>query len=285
MSSQLLSLNKIKTDKTLTSFNNYIKFLNKFKYRKLEEVFTEAEKKVIELKDIKNSNLKTTDKGKYGKLVELKLFGNYPNNDRHSDLKELGIEVKTTKFKTLKNRNKKGFVNFNQSNSEVDKSIFINLNAKERLTLTNVGNFTKKDDVYLPKITDSITKFNTFNETKFFNKVKKILLICIDNSPEPFFLGMFIIDFDTFSNEIKEQIQLDFDDIKDKINSNSVSQKGQKYLHIHPHGCKNSCTRALGYTNRFLTSLAAEHIGEPNNDNKKLLKHGRSLYFQIKKPN
>jgi len=286
MNSQLfLSLHKIKTDKTLLSFNNYLKFLNKFKNRTLEEVFIEAQKYIPELGKIGNSNLKITDKGKYGKLVELKLFGNYPNSDSQADLKELGIEIKTTKFKSLKIKNKKinSIEKLKQPISESDTSEFIHLNAKERLTLTNIGNFSKIEGVYLPKITNTITKFESFNETKYFNKVKKILLICLDSSPVPVFLGMFLIEYDTFSDVIKKQIQKDFDDIKSKINSTSVSQKGQKFLHIHPHGSKNSCTRAFGYTNKLVTIIAAEHLGEPNSNNEKIIKHGRSLYFKIKK--
>ena len=58
MNSQLiLSLHKIKTDKTLLSFNNYLKFINKFKNRTLE-VFIEAQKYIPELGKIENSNLK-----------------------------------------------------------------------------------------------------------------------------------------------------------------------------------------------------------------------------------
>lgn len=41
--------------------------------------------------------------------------------------------------------------------------------------------------------------------------------------------------------------------------------------------------RAFGYTNKLVTIIASEHLGEPNSNNEKLIKHGRSLYFKIKK--
>ena len=52
------------------------------------------------------------------------------------------------------------------------------------------------------------------------------------------------------------------ENIKEKLRNNNASQKGQKYLHLHPQGAgrgKNS-SRALGYTPKFVTMLVAESI-------------------------
>ena len=50
-------------------------------------------------------------------------------------------------------------------------------------------------------------------------------------------------------------IQQDYQDIRHRIVTRQVSQKGQKMLHIHKHGNKKSTTRALGLTPAFINQL------------------------------
>ena len=68
-------------------------------------------------------------------------------------------------------------------------------------------------------------------------------------------LCAFPYDISELDETIRSQIAIDFSDIQQKTRDGAVSQKGQKYLHIHPHGSKNSTTRAFGFTNKFITEL------------------------------
>ena len=88
------------------------------------------------------------------------------------------------------------------------------------------------------------------------------------------FLGAVIFNYENLPPKFKNQIVEDFKDIQDKIINKNVSQKGQSYLHIHPHGSKNSKTRALGFKNKFVTEL----FGTLHN-NYTLKRKGKSLYI------
>ena len=182
--------------------------------------------------DIKNQslNVKYSDKGALGKLVEKVLFGNNPNSNSKPDL-DNGYDIKVTKFKKNKNN---GFYN-----------------AKERLCITNVG--STSDYNTLTHLSDC----NTLEDTKCFPKIRKFVLLVFSNNSsisECIFLGAVIYNYDMLPI-FKNQIRCDFDNIKEKIRNKTVSQKGQLYLHIHPHGSKNSKTRALGFKNKFVTTL------------------------------
>ena len=72
-------------------------------------------------------------------------------------------------------------------------------------------------------------------------------------------------DMAKFQDKWVDQIHADYSNIRQRIANLTVSQKGQKYLHIHPHGCKGSHTRALGFTNKFLTMLVAEQLAKNRN--------------------
>ena len=64
--------------------------------------------------------------------------------------------------------------------------------------------------------------------------------------------------------------------VRTKIKTNTVSQKGQKYLHIHPHGSKGSDgIRALGFKNKFVTKIFSEGMCY------ELIEKGNSIYFKI----
>jgi len=87
-------------------------------------------------------------------------------------------------------------------------------------------------------------------------------------------LCVFAYDVSTLDEEVTAQLNADFRDIQQKIRAGEVSQRGQKFLHIHPHGSKNSTTRAFGFTNKFVTRLASINTGLP------LTTKGRSLFIE-----
>jgi len=189
------------------------------------------------------------DKGLIGKFIEFTLFGNLPNNDSFPDT-PYG-DIKTTNFKRLKSNNKA-------------------FNAKERLTLTNFGNPINEKNIAL------ISDKNSINETKFYEKIKNgIILVLqqddldyytIDNVYKKNVIAIIRYDLDEVFekySDIKEIFQEDFNKIKKCIIEKNVSQKGQKYLHIHKHGCKNGLTRAFGFTNKFLTKLVSIYVNIP----------------------
>ena len=93
---------------------------------------------------------------------------------------------------------------------------------------------------------------------------------------------LYIICFniEKLSSEICEIINNDYAMIRRYILEKKVSQKGQIYLHIHPHGTGHgSGTRALGYTSNFITLIVALNIAELHNQNidNILIKNGRSI--------
>ena len=78
------------------------------------------------------------------------------------------------------------------------------------------------------------------------------------------------------NKEIINVMNADFANIQHRINTHTVSQRGQKYLHIHPHGSKGSKTRAFGFTNKFVTKLVSIQTEKP------LTTKGNSFYIDKK---
>lgn len=226
--------------------DNYLKELNLHKGKTITEIFNIVKGLVYGIGDNINGIVTIkTDKGGIGKKIEYNIFGNRPNSISGPDLQN-GWEVKTTHFKKFKNGQK--------------------YNAKERLTISNVGTTDNYDSF------ENIKNSNIIEETKFFKKMK-IILVCLDSDNK--LLGIVKVDYNSISEEDKEQMILDYADIKQKINTETVSQKGQKYLHIHPHGCKGGKTRAIGYKNKFVTKIFAEKMGYT------LFQKGNSCYLEI----
>ena len=60
---------------------------------------------------------------------------------------------------------------------------------------------------------------------------------------------MCAINYDYFKLplEMMKKIKDDYHLIRKLIIERQITQKGQKYLHVHPHGNKGSKTRALGF--------------------------------------
>ena len=202
------------------------------------------------------------DKGLIGKIVEFKLFGNLPNSDSSPDM-DYG-DIKTTHFKNLGKENCKSF------------------NAKERLTLTNFGDPSKQENI------DTISDKNTLQETKFYDKIKRGIILIFQNETINYdtvqsyynkkILGIVFYNLDELFEKHKnigEIFQEDFIKIKTCILEKNVTQSGQQYLHIHKHGCKDGATRAFGFTNKFLTNLVGIYLGLPINIK------GRSEYIEF----
>jgi len=203
------------------------------------------------------------DKGLVGKIVEFYLFGNLPNNDSCPDM-EYG-DIKTTHFKSIGKDSSKSF------------------NAKERLTLTNFGDPSKQTNI------DTIADKNSLQETKFYDKIKRGIILIFQHDAaiiyetiESYYnkkiLGIVLYKLDEIfveHTEVAKIFQEDFVKIKTCVVEKNVSQRGQKYLHIHPHGCKDGATRAFGFTNKFLTKLVSIKLNVP------LISKGKSDYIEF----
>lgn len=193
-------------------------------------------------------SLRPRDKGNAGKLAEFHLFGRLPNNDSAPDLgPELG-DVKATHIK----KTRAGWC------------------AKERLTLTNCGstaNYETLQHLLAP-----------MKECRLYPKLRKGIVVVLEHSTAgdvytETVVALILYDLETLPDDIQTGVEADYAAIQERIRSQTVSQKGQKLLHIHPHGSKGSSTRALGFTNKFLTYLIARGLGA------ELKRKGRSTYF------
>lgn len=242
-----IDLNQICT--SLDTLCLYIAFLNTLVGKTFDEVCSEAREKVPELANCELLEFNARDKGKLGKLVENNLFGQKPNCDQNPDLKELG-DIKTTRFKKFKYGAK--------------------FNAKERLTITNIGNDLDYESY------NNIKNSSTLEDSNLFKKLNKFLLFGFTNDQVPKFLGCVYYKYDDMSSEDKLQFEADFLDIQNKINSKLLSQKGQQNLHVHKHGTKkNPHNRAVGLKNKIVTKIFAKGMNYEYNV------AGRSIYFNL----
>ncbi len=228
----------------------YIQYLNASNTT-VFDMIRRAKEICEELPDINDpfiETLKLKDKGSLGKLLEYLLFGQKPNCDSNPDLLKLCLDLKVTHFKKLKNGN---------------------YNAKERLTITNCGTTDNYETFH------NIVNSKTLQDCKYYVKCQKGLLFVVEHSEGKYKSIQDIIqqkvicicryNMTDFKHEHLIQIDADYSNIRERISNQTVSQKGQKYLHIHPHGCKGSHTRALGFTNKFLTILVAEQLAKNRN--------------------
>ena len=100
--------------------NEYIQQINKYinSNKTINEIMIYArnicdglpsnEELFILLKSDKNIN----DKGLFGKIIEYSLFGQKPNCNSNADLVNLGYDIKSCAFKSLKNNEKNYFYNY-----------------------------------------------------------------------------------------------------------------------------------------------------------------------------
>ena len=188
--------------------------------------------------------LKARDKGSMGKMAEFYIFGQLPNSDPTPDL-NWGADIKATHFKITRD----GY------------------NAKERLTITNCGDTS--DYSTFEKLMDT----DSLHENHYYSKLRKGILLVFEHQGGTYntveenlqkkLLSMFTYDLDEMPDEVTAQFNEDFADIQEKVKTRTVSQKGQKFIHIAPHGSKGSSTRALCFNNKFVTKLLTIRTGIP----------------------
>ena len=193
----------------------------------------------------KFNGLGSRDKGNMGKMVEFFIFGQLPDTDPNPDL-SWGADIKATHFKTIWGNG---------------------MAAKERLTITNVGN---TDDY---STFDPLMDTDSLQSSKYYPKLRRGVLFVfeftsgiyntIEDNMQKTLLCFFAYDLDEMPTGITSQLDADFEDIQDRVATRRVSQRGQIYLHIHPHGSKGDKTRALGFKNKFVTKLVSIMTGYP----------------------
>jgi len=239
-----------------TVMRSYINALHKSLPCKLGQLITKAHELSPEIKTFCNSNSLNSrmskDKGLTGKKVEFYIFGRQPNNDAHADT-ALG-DIKATHIKSCK----EGF------------------NAKERLTLTNCGTTADYDSF------QHILDATTLNLSSRYEKIQTGILCVLEhdkervNDMDTVVRFLFRYDIQELPTEIRSVLDEDYEKIRECVKNKAVSQKGQTYLHIHPHGAGHgSGTRAFGFTNKFVTTLISHYTGRP------LVKTGASLYLTM----
>jgi hypothetical protein len=209
----------------VTKMQEYITHLQSALPCSLETLIQHSSSEVKEYCRINSDRfreIKTGDKGGIGKKIEFYVFGRLPNNDRNPDT-DWG-DITTTHIKRCRD----GYC------------------AKERLTLTNCGNTTKPET--LQHLVESELTSN-----KLYPKLRTGILLVLYEDEIRYILRYDIEEFGM------ESILEDYEKIQNCVKTNKVSQTGQKCLHIHPHGCKKSKTRALGFTNKFVTRLIAHY--------------------------
>ena len=259
-----LTLSKIREDSEYINILNKIikKIRDECSYVTLRMLIDETHESSPELKAYCDENepkfklTSTKDKGLLGKIVEFYLFGSLPNCNSCPDT-PYG-DIKATHFKKCCD----------------------GVCAKERLTITNFGDPNKEDNISL------ISDKNSIKETKFYNKMQTGIVLAFQHDNAEYktlesiynkkLLAVVLYNLeDIFEKhtDVANIFQEDFEKIKNCIVEKAVTQKGQKYLHIHPHGSKNSKTRAFGFTNKFLTKLVSIQL------NLQLNKKGRSEYI------
>jgi hypothetical protein len=242
---------------------NYLEDLNLYiKNKTLSDIMQYARSEEDLIENLK-SNKNTKDKGLTGKMIEYALFGQKPNSDSSPDIVKLGYDIKTCAFKSLKNGGK---------------------NAKERQTLTNCGS-TKNYETF-----KNISINEKFSDCPYYKKSKSCILIVrnddkiklktFDQLLSQTMLYIICFNIEKLPSEVCEIINNDYSMIRQYILEKKVSQKGQRYLHIHPHGAGHgSGSRALGYTSNFITLIVALNICEicKKNIEDILIKKGRSI--------
>ena len=218
----LFRLSSIKKNKQ--QFFKFVKFFNKHWGKSFSEILEICCDKCPALKDNFDKdfedfkkNFKKTDKGILGKFVEKFYFAINNNCNPIPDLDILGVDIKATNFKKLKKYN--GY------------------NAKERLTLTNVG--TEDDYKTFSNIVN-----NNFVECKAFKKIKEGIIfifewnekqwITFDDLMDSKLLWVLHYDYNTFPEDFKEQILKDYADIQKKCKKKKFLKKDRNiYIFVN----------------------------------------------------
>ena len=149
---------------------------------------------------------KGRDKGIAGKIFERGIFGQKPNSDSNTDFSERDLKVTT--FKRLRNGN---------------------MNAKERLTITNCGD-TQNYDTF-----SDISNSEDVKSSKFYKKICKGLLVVLEHNKSNKYKSfedvmnsnvIFIVCYDieqTIPNEWFMEICNDYKIVKNLVLEKKVS--------------------------------------------------------------
>jgi len=233
----------------------YIKELSKFLPCTLAQLIAKAHELSPDLKTFclaNGLNTKNKDKGVIGKKVEFNIFGRLPNNDANPDT-VLG-DIKATHIKPCNS----GF------------------NAKERLTLTNCGSTSDYDS--FQHIVDAVS----LEQSPRYKKIQTGILCVLEHNKEltndlhTVVRFLFRYNIDELPTQIRSVLDADYEKIRNCVLNKAVSQSGQTYLHIHPHGAGHgSGTRAFGFTNKFVTTLISHYCDVS------LVEKGKSLYLDL----
>lgn len=247
------TLNDIQTNESVA--REYISQLQLVLPCSLRTLIEHAQTLSSELKEFVTANkcgITARDKGSAGKMVEFYVFGRAANCDSAPDLR-LG-DVKATHIKKMA----KGY------------------NAKERLTITNVGATSNYGNLA------HILEFG-LPENPRWAKVKQGILVVLEHTEGTWsaeektlneqVVALFHYDI-TSQEEWMSTVLADYEKIRECVRAEAVTQSGQKFLHIHPHGSKASSTRAFGFTNKFVTRLICHYTG------REMIDDGRSVYFK-----
>jgi hypothetical protein len=107
-------------------------------------------------------------------------------------------------------------------------------------------------------------------DTKYYVKIRRgVLVVFADDRVRV----LEAYDIEELPDSMRAVLKDDYEKIRTCVLNDAISQKGQTYLHIHPHGCKGSDTRAFGFTPKFVTQLVAIRTGTP------IQSKGRSEYL------
>jgi len=233
---------------TLRHLVNYS--TTKFTSLRLGEAFKKAHEINPSLPNVDDiiGNRRITDKGLLGKLVETLIFGILNNSNSAPDFTgliesdECVPDLKVTQL-----------LEYKKYPGEY--------RAKERLTCTNINR-------------DNLANCNNFEESCYKNKCSNILLFALEYKKIRTMEDLMnikilhIMHIDLYPL-YKDYIDDDWSFINTmaKDETRKLSQIGQKYLHVHPHGSKGSQQRALGLKNKFVTEIVGKDLELKNNRN------------------
>jgi DNA mismatch repair protein MutH len=155
------------------------------------------------------SRVKT--KGNVGYVIEEGYFGIAKNSKAESDLKELGVEIKTCPLKYNSSRNR--------------------LSVKEPLSL-NIINYVEE------------AKHNDIRDSSFYKKNKKMLLVLYihdKNKKRSEYLIERVLLWE-MTDDVLEELKPDYEKIINKIRqgkAHEIHQSEHKYLTLCPKHCGN----------------------------------------------
>ena len=209
-------------------------------------------------------NNRNFDKGLCGKILEYALFGTLPNSSPEPDLNKDG-DIKTNKWEKLKKQSA--------------------YRATERMKIGSAGNEDNWSSF------DHILQCNNITELKKYDKMKRGIIPIFDRQKNKCstledamsLRLLYVARYNLDELDYNDILNNDLRSIQDKIRNKNMGGGGEKYLHVHtcgPGRGKNS-GRALGYKQKFVTTLVAESIARDKSVSVEavLCKSERSLYI------